>query len=71
MSVFDILLLSMIKGDKMTTKTKEPKLICAYCLKHIKLPAYSLKLDLDLPKIYFCNEIEAELWLTQAIAKTD
>ena len=53
----------------MTTKTKEPKLICAYCLKHIKLPAYSLKLDLDLPKIYFCNEIEAALWLTQAIAK--
>ena len=55
----------------MTKKTKEPKLICAYCLKHIELPAYSLKLDLDLPKIYFCNKIEAELWLTQAIAKTD
>ena len=44
----------------MTKKTKEPKLICAYCLKPIKFPAYSLKLDLDLPKIYFCNEIEAE-----------
>ena len=55
----------------MTKKTKEPKLICAYCLKHIELPAYSLKLDLDLPKIYFCSEVEAELWLTEAIAKID
>ena len=55
----------------MTTKTKEPKLICAYCLKHIKLPAYSLKLDLDLPTLYFCTKIEAELWLTNMLYKID
>ena len=55
----------------MTKKTKEPKLICAYCTKPIKFPAYSLKLDLDLPKIYFCNEIEAELWLKNMLYKID
>ena len=55
----------------MTKKTKEPKLICAYCLKPIKFPAYSLKLDLDLPTLYFCTKIEAELWLTNMLYKID
>ena len=54
----------------MTKKTKEPKLICAYCLKHIKLPAYSLKLDLDLPTLYFCNKVEAVLCLTEQVFRT-
>ena len=55
----------------MTKKTKEPKLICAYCLKHIELPAYSLKLDLDLPTLYFCTKEEAVLCLTEQICRID
>ena len=50
-------------------KQSKPK--CAYCTKPIKFPAYSLKLDLDLPTLYFCTKIEAELWLTNMLYKID
>ena len=36
---------------------QKPK--CAYCGKPLPPKAYALKLDLDLPTLYFCTKIEA------------
>lgn len=42
---------------------------CDKCGKRLKLPAYVLKLDIDLPDLYFCDKTEAVLWLTTEICK--
>ena len=48
-----------------------PKPKCPYCGKPLPPKAYALKLDLDLPTLYFCTKIEAELWLTNMLYKMD
>jgi hypothetical protein len=40
---------------------------CAYCGKDITQPAYSIRMDIDLPTLYFCSGIDVELWI-EAIA---
>ena len=35
---------------------------CAYCGKVVKHPAWMIKIDMDIPPIYFCNEMEALTW---------
>ena len=40
---------------------------CAYCGKDITQPAYSFNMDMDLPTLYFCSDVDAELWI-EAIA---
>ena len=48
----------------MTTKPK-----CTYCGKLLPPKAYALKLDLDLPTLYFCTKEEAVLCLTEQICR--